>query len=270
MYNNNIQKIDILYITYNRLEYTRKTLPALIRNAGVDFKLTIFDNGSTDGTVEYLKLHIAKKYSDVLENIFLNEENIGISIPTNIFWKTSQAEYIGKVDNDTLLPENWLKTLAEAHKNSDRLGAIGGFHWNRGYFKEGELEKRVATLNGVRLLPDAFIGGCCYLMPRHVQRKLGYLHANPAKKTYGWTEYQKRMFAAGYVNGYVYPLLYVEHFDDPLSKHNLVFTEHRKQSEISLSDKGIKSFDEMLAWYAKDAGRMVAGESLAEFGRLFQ
>lgn len=46
--------VDILYITFNRILYTRKTLPAMIENAGAGFSLTVVDNGSTDGTVKYL------------------------------------------------------------------------------------------------------------------------------------------------------------------------------------------------------------------------
>lgn len=253
--------IDILYITFDRLEYTRKTLPAMIKNAGMDFKLTIFDNGSTDGTVEYLKF-IEKKYSNVISKIFFNSTNIGISMPTNIFWKNSTADYIGKVDNDTLLPENWLRRLFDAHQCSDRFGVLGGFAFNMGYFSDGELEKRVISIDNVQLIPDAFIGGCCYIMPRHIQQRLGYLKNNPAKKTYGWTEYQINIYNNGYVNGYLYPLLYVEHFDDPKSEYNLVFTTHKNNSQISLSDKGIKDFDSLLKWYAKDARRVVSGESL--------
>ena len=48
--------VHILYLTYNRLYYTQKTLPALLNSAeNVKFQIRIVDNGSTDGTVEYLK-----------------------------------------------------------------------------------------------------------------------------------------------------------------------------------------------------------------------
>ena len=63
--------VDIVYFTYNHLSYTKKTLPAMINNAGVDFSLTIIDNGSTDGTVEYLK-SIQKEYDRTVKKILFN------------------------------------------------------------------------------------------------------------------------------------------------------------------------------------------------------
>lgn len=263
MRNNTMSKtIDILYITYNRIAYTRKTLPSMIENAGIDFNLTIFDNGSTDGTVEYINL-MQKKYGATIRHIFFNHENIGIALPTNLFWKKSTADYVGKVDNDTLLPNDWLKTLVAAQEKSPRIGVIGGFHFNPGYFRDGDLENRVLDIDGVSMIPDAFIGGCCYIMPRHIQQAHGYMHVTPGKKTYGWTEYQISIYKSGYVNGYIWPLLYVEHFDDPLSQYNLTFSEHAKSSAVSLSDKGIRDHQDMLRWYARDALRVVRGDSLS-------
>lgn len=257
--------IDILYITFNRIAYTRLTLPALIKNAGTTFSLTIVDNGSTDGTVEYLK-RIKKKHSPIIRDLILNGSNRGISEPTNKFWKTSKAEFLGKVDNDTLVPENWLARMLAAHDQCERLGVIGGFHFNMKYVDKDALRRRVVTINKFQLVPDAFIGGCCYLFRKSVQEKHGYLTVNPAKKSFGWTEYQKKIFKNGYLNGYLYPLLLVEHFDDPLSQYNLAFTKHLNVSKISMGEKGIGTRQEQLKWYIRDAKRVESGASLAEMG----
>lgn len=47
--------IDLVFITYNRLEYTKLALVSVLADPNEEFRLTIWDNGSTDGTVEYLK-----------------------------------------------------------------------------------------------------------------------------------------------------------------------------------------------------------------------
>ena len=46
---------DILFVTHNRLDYTRKSLPRLLEDPSESFHLTIWDNASTDGTQEYLQ-----------------------------------------------------------------------------------------------------------------------------------------------------------------------------------------------------------------------
>jgi glycosyltransferase involved in cell wall biosynthesis len=48
--------MDIVYLTHNRLEYTQKTFPAMLAcvREGKD-RLWVVDDGSTDGTWEYVK-----------------------------------------------------------------------------------------------------------------------------------------------------------------------------------------------------------------------
>lgn len=47
--------IAIVVVTYNRLEYTRKTIARLLEDPNEEFELYLWDNASTDGTREYLK-----------------------------------------------------------------------------------------------------------------------------------------------------------------------------------------------------------------------
>jgi hypothetical protein len=43
-------KVDLLYLTRNRLSYARHSLPTLLADHEEEFTLTIWDNGSSDGT----------------------------------------------------------------------------------------------------------------------------------------------------------------------------------------------------------------------------
>ena len=252
--------VDILYITFNRLDYTKETLPALIENANYNFSLTIVDNGSDDGTVSWLK-EFARKQRKIIKSIRFMDKNQGISKVTNDFWHSSNADFIGKVDNDTLLPLNWLKRLIESGEKSNRLGVIGGFHFNTSYVDMPSLEKRVMEIDGVQLIPDAFIGGCCYVFRRKIQRKIGYLNVGPLR-THGWTQYQENICRNGYINGYLYPLLLVRHFDDPMDSKNLAFTKHKNNSIISMGEKGISDHKSLLEFYKRDVNRVISGISL--------
>lgn len=64
------KKILVVTITCDRLEQTKKYLGELKAKAGVEFEHIVVDNGSTDGTVEWLK--------DQGYNVVLNEYNEGI------------------------------------------------------------------------------------------------------------------------------------------------------------------------------------------------
>lgn len=41
--------IDLVFITYNRLDYTKLALASVLADPREDFSLTIWDNASTDG-----------------------------------------------------------------------------------------------------------------------------------------------------------------------------------------------------------------------------
>lgn len=83
--------VAAITITYNRLELTKRTIESFYDKTSVDYHLFI-DNGSTDGTQEYLK--------DKFDHIFL-EQNYGI---TEAFClgvsKLAEYDYILKLDND--------------------------------------------------------------------------------------------------------------------------------------------------------------------------
>jgi len=102
-----LEPIPILMITWDRLEFTKKAIEAIRNNTRYPYILWIWDNGSTDGTVEYLK---GLKDKDIVVNF--KDKNYGLVPPMNEFFKTfSSYEYVSKVDNDTIVPKDWLTKL---------------------------------------------------------------------------------------------------------------------------------------------------------------
>jgi glycosyltransferase involved in cell wall biosynthesis len=103
-------KIPVLMITWNRLEYTKQALPALIESEGV--LPVIIDNGSTDGTVEWLRGLTYE--TDKRPMLLFNSENKGIAGAMNQFLNLpviSSHVILGKVDNDTIVPRDWAMKL---------------------------------------------------------------------------------------------------------------------------------------------------------------
>ena len=82
--------VEILYITWNRLAYSKLTLPKVLDKGGdVGYKVCIVDNGSTDGTVEYLRSLSHPR----IKKITFKDRNHGISPVTNEFWEQAESEY---------------------------------------------------------------------------------------------------------------------------------------------------------------------------------
>jgi glycosyltransferase involved in cell wall biosynthesis len=83
-------KVAAVTITFNRLDLTKRTVESLYSKSKLDYHLFI-DNGSTDGTTEYLKSH----------NHILLEKNYGIAYAFREAVSQLQGyDLILKLDND--------------------------------------------------------------------------------------------------------------------------------------------------------------------------
>src|SRR5437016_12509687 len=102
-------KIDLIFLTHNRLEYTKLALESVLADPNEDFVLTLWDNASTDGTSEYLK---TVKDPRIKEIIF-SRENVPQTTAVRHVWESSKADLVGKLDNDCLIPRGWLRTLSK-------------------------------------------------------------------------------------------------------------------------------------------------------------
>jgi GT2 family glycosyltransferase len=83
-------KVAAITITYNRLDLTKKTIESFYAKTSVDYHLFV-DNGSTDGTLEFLKNY---------DRIPL-DRNYGIALALKFaVEKLPDCDYILKLDND--------------------------------------------------------------------------------------------------------------------------------------------------------------------------
>lgn len=116
-------RVAIFSLTYDRLEYTKACFESLYETAGYEFDHFIVDNGSTDGTVEWLNTQLPSIaeggfVQNIISPIF-NSKNRGISIASNqalnsITDGIVKYDIIGKVDNDCLfLTPDWLAKIVE-------------------------------------------------------------------------------------------------------------------------------------------------------------
>jgi GT2 family glycosyltransferase len=128
----------LMMITHDRLDFTKKTMEGLVKSTKHPFSLVIVDNGSSDGTQEYLKnlqeISSLKPgencESSPLQEIhlILLSENKGIAIGRNLALKKADelnATWFTTIDNDVLMPEGWLEESTNILKANKDYGAIG-------------------------------------------------------------------------------------------------------------------------------------------------
>lgn len=106
---------NIIIVTWNAFEYTKLTLERLFETTHHSFMLTIIDNNSNDGTIEFLK-NLSLSENCVKYNLVLNNFNKGYGGAINQgyeFSKKYNCLYTCVCNNDVFFQGNWLKTLEE-------------------------------------------------------------------------------------------------------------------------------------------------------------
>lgn len=120
-------KLLIVLITFNRLEYTKRTLRELFATIDTPYFLVICDNASTDGTPEYLDKLKERNKADM---VIHNPENYYPGKAANIGWSEGllaypQATHLMRLDNDMALEKGWDAYAQEYFTTIDRLGQLG-------------------------------------------------------------------------------------------------------------------------------------------------
>jgi len=103
-------EVTVIIPNYNGMEHLKDCLDSLSNLDYPDEKLNtlIVDNGSSDGSVEYLK----SEYSEV--NILELPENTGFAKAINLGVDKAETEYVAFLNNDMKADELWLKNLVQA------------------------------------------------------------------------------------------------------------------------------------------------------------
>lgn len=96
----------ITFACYNQVDYTRQFVESLVAS-GIDLqRVAAVDNGSTDGTRDYLK-------SLVLGARIFNKANLGCGVAWDQGILALQAEWTIIMNNDVLVAPGWLEGLIE-------------------------------------------------------------------------------------------------------------------------------------------------------------
>ncbi len=111
------KKTSIIIPVFNKVEYTIMCIESVRRWTYAPHEIIVVDNGSTDGTSEYIPrkgvLYIKLP------------KNIGFSRAVNIGIEASKGDYICILNNDVVVSPGWLGGLIEPMELDQTLGIVG-------------------------------------------------------------------------------------------------------------------------------------------------
>ncbi len=107
-------KTSIIILTYNELELTKKCLASIDQYTDKEeIELIIVDNGSSDGTREYIS-----NLPDV--KVILNEKNLGFAKGCNQGIEAAAGDNLLFLNNDTMVTKNWLTAMLRVLYQSEK------------------------------------------------------------------------------------------------------------------------------------------------------
>lgn len=211
-------RVAVYTLTMERLEYTKKMYKAMNDTAGYPFAWYVIDQGSKDGTREWLKSLTRDRYpeGDPGVNRFryrLYDENVGLAKGWNniVQFVKSDGEYdiIIKIDNDAeMMSTDWLKAMVEIFERNRTVilsPYVEGLEGSPG----GVLRQRASGESPYLLINDRVLG----LVPNLG----GIVYATPIALFDQWHfdelyEGNKDLILSKYARRLGYSLFYMEEF----------------------------------------------------------
>lgn len=111
-----MKKATIIIPNYNGLKFMEMCMSALEKQTCKDFEILVVDNGSTDGSVEWLK-------ENEIPSIFL-PENTGFSGAVNVGIKASKTPFVILLNNDTEAKEGYVEALIREIERSSKIFSV--------------------------------------------------------------------------------------------------------------------------------------------------
>lgn len=107
-----------LVLNFNGKKRLRKCLDSLLTTNYQNFRVVIVDNGSNDGSVDFVKAN----YPSI--DVIVHSQNHGFAQGYNIAMDHVDGDYIALLNNDVVVEPNWLFELVLAMKRNNYIAAV--------------------------------------------------------------------------------------------------------------------------------------------------
>jgi len=111
-------QISIIIPNFNGEQFLKECLNSIKKQNFSHYEVIIVDNGSNDGSVEYLN----ENYDEF--TLIQNQENLGFATAVNQGIKASNAEYVFLLNNDTELEVECVSKLLNCIDNDENIFGV--------------------------------------------------------------------------------------------------------------------------------------------------
>lgn len=110
--------VAVVILNWNGKKYLQQFLPFLLKSTYPGLKIYVADNGSTDESIDFLKLY----YPNIA--IIDNQKNYGFADGYNHALKVVTEEYIVLLNSDIEITPKWIEPAVDLFESDPTIGAI--------------------------------------------------------------------------------------------------------------------------------------------------
>lgn len=127
-----MKKVSVIIPNWNGKHLLKTCLSSLKKQTFKSFEVIVVDNGSIDGSIEY----IHKYFSQVI--VVGLDKNYGFAKAVNEGIKISKSKYVVLLNNDTQVDKDCIHFLVEAAKNKKDIGFVAAKMLN--FYKRDQID----------------------------------------------------------------------------------------------------------------------------------
>ena len=187
--------VSVIVLTFNSVSCIEECVASALNSltsANLDGELIVFDNGSSDGTVQILQ-NLERKFANV--TVFYSAENLGTTRSRNRAIRNTTGKYLLVLDSDAFITRECLEGMLQHLLNNPRCGLVGprltykSGNFQLSYDSFPTLQRKLSRLFRLRSIErSAVIEGeftnvdylisACWMMSREMFQQVGPLDEN--------------------------------------------------------------------------------------------
>ena len=110
--------VSVVVLNWNGRHFLETCLSSLLRQTYPNYEIWLVDNGSEDGSVEYVQTHFPTV------QVLALGHNTGFSAGNNAGMRAARGEYIALLNNDTEVDPRWIEAQVSALEDNRRAGSV--------------------------------------------------------------------------------------------------------------------------------------------------
>lgn len=161
-------RVSVYVVSHNYGRFLEQAIESVLRQYYAGWELLLFDDGSTDNTMEIIRLYEGDSRIRVFKT-----NNVGLPAVANLALSEARGEYIIRLDGDDIFDENILLVLVNYLDLNPKCALVFSDYYlvdEGGSLLSHERRHRLSELSHVKDVPP---NGACALARVSVLREIG-------------------------------------------------------------------------------------------------